>query len=264
MVTGGDTTARNTSTRSVQLNSSEILQEGGWKLSSSELPKSITNFCTVQINHSTVMTIGGFGPGYVQNTYIFNSELLSWSSGPLLNSKRERLACGNVIWSLNSYHFSIIAVGGSNNVDHNKTTEILDDIEGNWRLGPELPFAIDDGSLMEDPAGGVILIGGESTEIGVLNTHFTALLMLMLSGSRCHRNYKLVGMCMMNSLFQTTWSTVLLLIFRNPPFSWQMIWNNSGMINLNIWNLFRSQLVFDYQLFVSIISFKIKINKWLQ
>lgn len=97
MVTGGDTTASNTSTRSVQLNSSEILQEGGWKLSTSELPKSITNFCMVQINHSTVMTIGGFGPGYVQNTYIFNSELLSWSSGPLLNSKRERLACGNVI-----------------------------------------------------------------------------------------------------------------------------------------------------------------------
>ena len=40
----------------------------------------------------------------------------------------------------------------------------MDDIEGNWRLGPELPFAIDDGSLMEDPAGGVIFVGGDNKE----------------------------------------------------------------------------------------------------
>ena len=42
------------------------------------------------------------------------------------------------------------------------SVEILDEGSNEWRQGPDLPFGIFGGAMVEDPEGGVILIGGSA------------------------------------------------------------------------------------------------------
>jgi N-acetylneuraminic acid mutarotase len=48
------------------------------------------------------------------------------------------------------------------------SVEILDFITGSWRQGPELPIQTCDGVMVHIPSGGVVLIGGASTDIYML------------------------------------------------------------------------------------------------
>ena len=50
------------------------------------------------------------------------------------------------------------------------SVEILDESSNEWQTGPELPFGITDFQMVEDPKGGVILVGGVSDSIGALDT----------------------------------------------------------------------------------------------
>jgi len=58
---------------------------------------------------------------------------------------------------LNGGKFSIIVAGGCNGA-HLKSTEILDEGSDVWRMGPQLPIGICCAALVEDPAGGVVLV----------------------------------------------------------------------------------------------------------
>ncbi len=51
-----------------------------------------------------------------------------------------------------------------------QSVEIFDEETNQWRMGPELPFGVGDTTLVEDPAGGVILVGGISPNLGYLDT----------------------------------------------------------------------------------------------
>jgi hypothetical protein len=53
-----------------------------------------------------------------------------------------------------------------------KSVEILDEGSNVWRNGPDLPFGISQASLVEDPTGGVILVGGSSEDDNYLQTLF--------------------------------------------------------------------------------------------
>ena len=55
-----------------------------------------------------------------------------------------------------SSKMSVIVAGGRGIT----STEILDDVSGKWRFGPELPVNLCCGALIEDPVGGVVLVGG--------------------------------------------------------------------------------------------------------
>jgi hypothetical protein len=55
--------------------------------------------------------------------------------------------------------FSVVAVGGYNEQMLN-SVEILDEGADHWRFGPGLPKTVSCAALVEDPLGGVILIGG--------------------------------------------------------------------------------------------------------
>lgn len=162
ILTGGENTSQ-------PLDSSEILIDNSWQLSTSHLPLPMICHCMIQINFTTVMTIGGSNSSYLQETYIFNAEIEQWVLGPLLNFERDELACGRILSNGDSQQFSFIAVGGQNGLPL-KTTEILDDLTGNWIYGPELPITLTLGSLVEDPAGGVILTGGYNPEVPHHNT----------------------------------------------------------------------------------------------
>ena len=65
---------------------------------------------------------------------------------------------------------SIIVAGGYDDSSYLSSVEILDEGSNEWQTGPELPFAIYDSHMVEDQNGGVILIGGESSSVGTLDT----------------------------------------------------------------------------------------------
>ena len=48
----------------------------------------------------------------------------------------------------------------------------MDEGASEWRNGPDLPFGISHASLVEDPSGGVILVGGRSDNNDYLKTLF--------------------------------------------------------------------------------------------
>ena len=72
------------------LNSSLVLISNGWETLSSSLPVTVYDHCSVLLNSTTVMVIGGFQglPGLPQNTYLFNADTYEWTEGPRLSKDR--------------------------------------------------------------------------------------------------------------------------------------------------------------------------------
>ena len=153
------------------LTSTEVLDSNGWSLKLPDLPVPISDHCMVLLNSTTVMVIGGYhNKTYTGDTYIMNSMQGDWIPGPALANKRIRFGCGRIRKSLKSSQFLVIVVGGFGYGDVS-SVEILDEETFTWKEGPPLPFGIPDGRLVEDPAGGVILVGGRGdASIGTLDT----------------------------------------------------------------------------------------------
>ena len=81
-----------------------------------------------------------------------------FKAGPVLATGRSKHSCGRVQRD-NSIYYGVIVVGGIVSTQLT-STEILEDPAGTWRAGPSLPVGISSATLVEDNAGGVILIGG--------------------------------------------------------------------------------------------------------
>ena len=151
------------------LSSLEIMTKDGWDLLLPSLPGSNLYGCMVLLNSTTAFLIGGVdgsesGIIYSPNTLFLNTESSSqeWVQGPTLNIGRDYHSCGRIRKDSSSHQFSVIVVGGGNKQPL-KSVEILDEGASEWRNGPDLPFGIRFGSLVEDPTGGVILVGGFSS-----------------------------------------------------------------------------------------------------
>ena len=130
----------------------------------------------VLLNSTTAFLIGGrqedtfFSP----KTYLFNTDdnIQEWVQGPSLNFGREEHRCARIKKDSSSLKFSIIVVGGNNSRSYMSSVEILDEGASEWRNGPDLPFGISNPALIEDPTGGVILVGGQSENNSALQTLF--------------------------------------------------------------------------------------------
>jgi hypothetical protein len=128
--------------------------------------------CIVLQNSTTAFLIGG-GPQeteYSPNSYFLNTaaSTLEWIQGPTLNYGRDSHSCARIRKG-NSNKFSIIVVGGYNGT-FMTSVEILDESSNEWRIGPDLPKGIFLSTLVEDHAGGVILVGGNSLSDAYLQT----------------------------------------------------------------------------------------------
>jgi hypothetical protein len=64
---------------------------------------------------------------------------------------------------------SIIVVGGLDS-SYLSSVEILDEGSNEWQTGPEHPSEIVGSQMVEDQNGGVVLIGGLSSSVGILDT----------------------------------------------------------------------------------------------
>jgi hypothetical protein len=118
-------------------------------------------------------------------TFIQHSWRNELVSGPDLKNTRKSHSCSRI--RKNTTHpssFSVIVVGGEgkNDSDILSSVEILDEGENSWRDGPDLPFGIAGAALIEDPTGGVILIGGRSST----NSYLDSLYRLAHAGEDAH------------------------------------------------------------------------------
>jgi hypothetical protein len=120
----------------------------------------------VRINATTVMLIGGYNGSYLSETLLYNREVDRWVHGPSLQTGRCGMVCGMVKAGHDSHRYSVVMAR-----DHNTTVrvslnsvEILDNLNGQWREGPPSRFELRYGASVEDPDGGLILVGGYRSE----------------------------------------------------------------------------------------------------
>ena len=133
------------------------------------MPLSNREHCMVQVNLTTVMIIGGMNSSFHDATYLFNSVTEKWMPGPPLQKARRAQNCARIKTQNKQPYFSIIVAGGYDDT-FLSSVEILDDVNGNWRYGPPLPVPLCYGALVEDPAGGVIMVGGYNAEVAYHDT----------------------------------------------------------------------------------------------
>jgi hypothetical protein len=138
-----------------ELDTAEILTDKGWRIVSSP---PVSGHCSVGVNATTVMVIGGRQNRTSSSaTYFFNTDKNTWTEGPKLKQARQGHSCGRVRNQKEQY--SLVVAGGFNG-PLLSSVEILDEGAGQWREGPELPFAISDSQMVESKDGGVVLLGG--------------------------------------------------------------------------------------------------------
>ncbi len=154
------------------LNSAEMLTEMGWESSILSLPVTIAAHCMVTVNSTTVMAIGGLqNDQWSGKTFYFTFGEESWNEGPKLKNERWYHSCGKIRRNKESQEMSIIVAGGYNSgSSYLSSVEILDEGSNEWQTGPELPFGIDGSQMVKDQNRGVILIGGDSSSVGTLDT----------------------------------------------------------------------------------------------
>jgi hypothetical protein len=157
---------------------SEMFIGESWDDNLPWLPVKLSSHCAVLLNATTVMVIAGESRSDNHKThsatYIFNAQRNlygnynegysnnSWVQGPPLSMNRSQQSCGKIRRSLDDKSFSVVVVGGIER-DLLSSVEVLDEGSNEWRAGPDLPFGIYGATLVEDPAGGVVLIGGSSS-----------------------------------------------------------------------------------------------------
>ena len=134
----------------------DILSTNG-EWSRLDQPIWASGHCSVQINATSVMIAGQEG----SSIYIINSETNKWTEGPRMIAGRDFHGCGKIPSNKQSSKFDIVAVGGYGDTD-SSSVEFLDLETNVWRQGPEPPFPMIRGALVQHPFGGVAIIGGRS------------------------------------------------------------------------------------------------------
>jgi len=139
----------------------EILKGNKWDYNA-EMPVELQYHCTVLLNSTAVMVIGGMNKTtYQSDVFYFNSNSEKWTKGSPLNKPRAGQSCGRVRKNSQSHHFSVIVVGGYDG-GHLSSVEVFDETAGVWNYGPDFPIGTNIGTLIEDPNGGVLRVGGET------------------------------------------------------------------------------------------------------
>ncbi len=155
----------------IALNSAEIFSGVEWESNIPSLPVTVQGHCMVTINSTTLIVIGGLRDDqFSRKTFYFSIEKESWTEGPELQNIRIYHSCGKIRKNKESQEMSIIVVGGFDASSILSSVEILDESSNEWKTGPELSLGIYYSQVVGDQKGGIVLIGGESPLIGILDT----------------------------------------------------------------------------------------------
>jgi hypothetical protein len=119
----------------VAQNTTEVLTSTGWKVIGPPLPKNVGVPCLMRINETSfLMQVGEITNGelYPRETFIFNAETNTWTSGPPLQTGRRCGGCGLIKENANSNNNIFITAGGYNAW---RSTEILTSVDSMWEPG---------------------------------------------------------------------------------------------------------------------------------
>ena len=137
------------------INTTDVLTSDGWRSDIlPQLPVRALGHCILPLNLRTLIVIT------YHNTF-FMSDSKIWIEGPALNTPRYHFSCGRTLKDRGSHEMSVISAGGyEDNHQPSTVVEVFNPGSSEWKSGPSLPFAITRSEMVEDPLGGVILIGG--------------------------------------------------------------------------------------------------------
>merc|ERR1712062_503801 len=114
------------------LNSGEIINFDQNNVDDFVLKEKIYAHCSVLVNSSTAMILGGYdGSSSVKSTYFLNLNTFKVTDGPKMQERRRHLGCA--VFEHNKQKF-VIAAGSSS--PELKSTEILDLDTEIWTTGP--------------------------------------------------------------------------------------------------------------------------------
>ncbi len=136
-----------------------------WNYEQSEnLPYATYGHCTVKVNSSTLISIGGFkysnDTSPQNNVYMYNVHENKWTPGPSLNKGRGFLSCGILKWNNPETNVieKIVVVAEGRTIESRNgevtSVELLhlkndDSFKGEWVMGPELPFGYAASAIIE-------------------------------------------------------------------------------------------------------------------
>ena len=127
-----------------------------------ERPQEQTQFCTIRINETNIISLGGI-TGFERGSYFFNSVENKWTEGPDMIEDRNGLSCGILNWfnpDTGAKEQVVVAASGDNRLD----SELLFlknyyESGSGWVQGPSLPGEAFLASMVEFEDS-VILVGG--------------------------------------------------------------------------------------------------------
>jgi hypothetical protein len=156
MATGGDPSGSGNVT---------VYSAKGWKPFIPSMPTGLSFHCMVKLNATTVLVAGGVFPNFTASTvtYIYNDVYKTWFSGPKLNQARQSHKCGKIMVDSTSNKWGVVAIGGMNATSLGtvlSTVEFLDPDLMAWKIIKPVPVPVAGFGLVEDPTGGVFVIGG--------------------------------------------------------------------------------------------------------
>ncbi len=153
-MTGGE------SSQYVGMKTNEVLTPTGWELFTPSLPVTVSRHCMLLWDSSTAIIIGGIqGGSNGVKSYLISDSNKMWVEGPSNIIARNTHGCARIRPDSQSLKLSIIIAGGWG-TSGLSSVEILDKGAAAWRFGPNLPLTTWGVNLVEDPRGGVILVGG--------------------------------------------------------------------------------------------------------
>ena len=129
-----------------------------------ELPEPVSGQCLVQLNDSSLLSIGGNFGLYQDLTFFYDSFSNRWIEGPKLKVERSSAGCAVVKWvnPSSGQKERVVVVAGGFNGRPRSYVELLfvDDVNPIWVSGPSLPLTAYQSTLIEFQ-GSVVLIGGQ-------------------------------------------------------------------------------------------------------
>jgi hypothetical protein len=147
------------STSSVPLKSIDVMfsTDQSWSSYTPTMDTELYQFCSVMINSTAVMTIGGYQTrDLLRNTYFHTFGTNFWTQGPDTLRNRNLAGCGLLI-DINDQKSYVVTAGS---YDLDSSTEIFGIEDEIWIFGPDLP-APRGGAIMVPFNKSLIMVGGE-------------------------------------------------------------------------------------------------------
>ena len=130
----------------------------------SPLPECLAYSCMAQLSQTQIVLTGGSNSvGRSYSTYFYNPMTNTWTKGPDMLTFRLEHACG-IIKDSNNIDTVIIVGGWDGFVTGNSvsTTEVYNRASNTWTRGPDLPYGVHTGQIIQDPDSGIVYVAGNT------------------------------------------------------------------------------------------------------